>query len=88
MVPQAGLEPATHEFSIRCSTIGAIVANCLAYPLGLEPRIKILEISVLPITLWIHKTGSHFKCYHYTTVVTNLLLGFEPRPSFLQKVKF
>ena len=25
MVAQAGLEPATHEFSIHCSTIGAIV---------------------------------------------------------------
>ena len=26
LVPQTGLEPVTHEFSIRCSTIGAIVA--------------------------------------------------------------
>jgi len=24
-------------------------------------------------------------CYHYTTAVTNLLPGFEPGPSFLQK---
>jgi hypothetical protein len=27
LVPQTGLEPVTHEFSIRCSTIGAIVAK-------------------------------------------------------------
>jgi len=26
LVPQAGLEPATHEFSVRCSTIGATEA--------------------------------------------------------------
>ena len=25
LVAQAGLEPATHEFSVHCSTIGAIV---------------------------------------------------------------
>ena len=30
-------------------------------------------------------TGSLFTCYHYTTVVTNLLPGFEPGPSFFQK---
>ena len=27
LVPQAGLEPATQEFSVLCSTIGAIVAK-------------------------------------------------------------
>ena len=26
MVPMAGLEPATHEFSVHCSTIGATSA--------------------------------------------------------------
>ena len=45
----------------------------------------LLREATLPICPCGHLTGSQFTCSHYTTVETNPPLGFEPRPSFLQK---
>lgn len=42
LVPTAGLEPATQEFSILCSTIGAMSA-CLVDDSGVEPLTSFLS---------------------------------------------
>ena len=78
LVPQAGLEPATHEFSIRCSTIGAIVAlNCSGVTYGGRTRTNRITIWGATATL-----RSHLSSLKYMVSDARIelaLLGPKPR---------
>ena len=57
LVAQAGLEPATHEFSIHCSTIGAIVP-LFGVLWGIEPSRSDSQSDMRPLHQQHHMLGT------------------------------